>query len=262
MRIVSVGHVVFTATIIALGILGLIKGDFTPMWQQIPGAVPTGSILAYLCALISLTCGVASLWQRAATVAVRVLLASLLIWFVLIRAPEVWPAPTVLVSWYSCAETAVIIAAVWVLYVWFATDWDNRRLSLVTAVHGLRIARILYAASLVFFGVSHFVYVEQTTPLVPSWLPWHLFWAYFTGAAYIAAGAAILTGVCARLAAPLAAVQIGLFTLLVWVPIVAAGTKDPFQWSETILSWTLTAAAWVIADSYYVNLSRSSNQSS
>jgi len=42
----------------------------------------------------------------------------------------------------------------------------------------------------------------------------------------------------------------GMFTLLVWVPIVAAGSKDAFQLSETFVSAALTAAGWLVADSY------------
>ncbi len=68
-----------------------------------------------------------------------------------------------------------------------------------------------------------------------------------TGGAYLAAAAALLAGMCARLAAALVAFQIGAFTALVWLPVLAAGHADASSWSESVISLMLTAAACVIA---------------
>ena len=141
-----------------------------------------------------------------------------------------------------------MVAAAWVLYVWFAVEWDRQRLGFATGDKGLRIARALYGLALIPFGLAHFLYLKNTADLVPGWLPWHGFWAYFTGGTFIAAGVAVLVGVYARLAAALSALQIGLSTPLVWVPIVVGRLQErSSNGARPLSAWALTARAWAVA---------------
>jgi uncharacterized membrane protein len=247
-RVASLGHAVFAATLIALGIVGLVTGEFTAIWQPVPRNLPAHQFLAYLCAFVALASGIGSFWKRSAALAMGALFCLLLAWLLLVDGYLLLREPGIPTA-YAASQTAVLAAAAWVLYVWFAGDRARQRGAFAAGNAGLRMARALYALPLIVFGIAHFTYIARTTSMVPGWLPWHLAWAYFFGGTFIAAGLAVLTGVCARLAAVLSVVQIGLFTLLVWVPILAAHPTAP-DWSESIVSWALMSAGWVVADSY------------
>jgi uncharacterized membrane protein len=249
MGITRISHVIFALVLIGWGILSLTKGDFAPGWQPVPEPMPARSVLVYLCAMFCVACGVGLFWQRTAALAARVLFAWLLLWLLLLRVPWMFVSFGVN-TWWSASSTAVITATAWVLYSSLADDWDRQHLGFVTGDKGARIARMLFGLGLIPFGLAHFLYLDATAPVVPAWLPWHVFWAYFTGGAFIAAGVAIITNIFARLAAALITLQIGLFTLLIWVPRALEGNLNAFQWGEFVVSIVLTACAWVVADSY------------
>jgi uncharacterized membrane protein len=248
MRIASTGRAIFAVTMIGLGIIGVVRRDFVPLWNPAP-RVPAGGLLVFLVSLISLAAGVGLLIQRMAGAAARLLVATFFLWLLLFRLPNFFLLPAFAACW-SVFPLTVMLAAALVLYASFASEWDRDHFGFAVGSNGLRIARALYGLSLIFFGSAHFIDVKDTVSLIPNWLPGHLFWAYFTGCAFIAAGIAALTSVCARLAVTLSVLQITLFLVLVWLPIVATGSRNPFQWSETILNVALSAGGWVVADSY------------
>jgi uncharacterized membrane protein len=247
-RIASFGHALFAVTLVTLGIMGLIRRNFVPIWSGVPKGLPARMALAYLCAAVSLGCGVGLLWRRAAWNASRVLLGYLFLWLLLFRVPLIVRDPASKGAWWVSGETAAMMAGAWVLVAWFTGDRGIKGPGFVGGEKGLAIARVLLGFGLINFGVAHFTFLERTVSMVPGWLPWHLGWAYFTGGAMIAAGVAIAIGVWARLAAVLAAWELSLFTLLVWVPFLVAGPNAD-QWDEFVDSCALTAATWLVAES-------------
>ena len=224
-------HIAFALTFIGIGGIGFASGTFAPIWQPVPETVPTRELLAYLTSIIALACGIFLLVERTQAVAALILFVFLAVWALAFKAPFVVKAPLVEGSYQSIGENLVLIAAAWVLYTRSRT----------------RIAYVLYGLALIAFGLSHFFYLELTTPLVPAWLGVPVLWAYATGSIYTVCGVAMVLGLAARVASLAAAANITLITLLVWVPIVAAGGLTAMHWQETVVSCALMVSSWVLA---------------
>jgi uncharacterized membrane protein YphA (DoxX/SURF4 family) len=75
-----------------------------------------------------------------------------------------------------------------------------------------------------------------------------MFWVYLTGAAAIAAGLAILSGILSLLAARLLTLMYILFGILVHTPFVLAPHANHGNWVEFMVNLALAGAAWIVAD--------------
>jgi len=249
MRIASVTHAIFAATMVTLGVLGFVNSDLVPMWGSVSKTWALRPVLLYICSAVLLLAGAGLLAERTRAFASRLLFGWLLAWLLLMRVPQMAMAFGVN-TWWAAAQVSVMTAAAWTLYVWFAGDRDASQLPFLTGDRGLRIARALLGLGLIPFGIAHFMYMNATAPLIPAWIPFHTFFGHATGATFVAAGLATITGIQGRLAAWLSAAQIGGFTLIVWAPVIAKGGANLNQWREFITSVTLTVGAAMVADGY------------
>ncbi len=88
---------------------------------------------------------------------------------------------------------------------------------------------LFYAAPLAAFGTEHFTLANIIASIVPKFIPWHMFWAYFVGACFIAAALSLVTKIQARLAASLLALTFFLFVVLMDAPGLARNPHDRFS---------------------------------
>src|SRR3984893_19458839 len=236
----------FAVGMIGLGILALVHGDFALVWQPVAPWIPGRTILAYGSGLIMLLGGVGLLLRPTVTWSVRILFPYLIVWL-LLKVPAVLVAPQMEAVWLGFGEIAVLLAGGWVLFATLAELREGSPLTFARGANGIRLARMLFAVSLIPIGLSHLVYVKQTVELVPAWLPYRVGWAYLTGAGQIACGLGVLFSILPRVAAWAEAGMISVFTLLVWGPAIVAAPKTRLPWTAFFISWAIASAAWVVA---------------
>ena len=144
-------RLLFAATMIALGITGLVNRDFALVWQHVPADVPGRTVVAYVCAVIEIALGTGLLSKRTLTPTCRLLFPYMVLWLVLLEVPGVIHAPVDAGAWGSIGEIAIITAGAWFL---FATHTAARPFGFTTGSSGLRAARWLLVVALPMIGVE------------------------------------------------------------------------------------------------------------
>jgi uncharacterized membrane protein len=232
----ALARTAFATGIIALAVICLVFGDFADIWHSLPAPAHVRDAMAYASAGLMLACGIGLLSNRTEARAASVLAPFFALLVLVIKLPPVLEGPLVEGNWQSMSEIVVLLTGAWVLSA--------------SRTREMRVAQLVFGLALIPLGLSHFVYVNLTAPLVPAWLPYHTGWAYFTGAAHLAAALGVILGILPQLAAAMEAAMLSVFTVLVWIPLIYAAPTSRGSWSEFTLSWAISGAAWVVAASF------------
>jgi uncharacterized membrane protein YphA (DoxX/SURF4 family) len=213
----------------ATGLGGPVPG---PPWLLGP------AIWSYLAAAVLLLASIGIAIQKRARLAAVLAGATLFVYFVL-HVPGLVSQPRDAGNWVSSSELLALAGAAWVLA---GAD---------------RVERFLFAPPLFVFGILHFIYAAGVAALVPAWIPGPLFWAYFVGVAFVAAGLSIATGILARLAATLLGVMFALLVLLVHIPRVVGALDNGKEWTSALVALAMCGGSFIIAGAHSLRSRRS-----
>ena len=233
---------------VATGLVGLAWGDFALQWEPVAASFPGRTALAYIFSALLVVAGAAVNWRRSsAALGAAALVGLYAVVVVLMHGAQIVQQPAMFAAWDGAAEQLALLAGGLASYAYLAgasTGLDESPRHAVTA----RVALICMGVCLLMFGLAHFLYLDFTASMVPAWLPGgQKFWAILTGAAHVAAGIALLSGVKARLGAILLTVMFAAFGLLVHLPSLIAAAHSHLSWVINAINFALTGAAWAIA---------------
>jgi uncharacterized membrane protein len=246
-KLTSFGRLCYGAGVAGLGIQHFVIRDFVPViLPSVPPSLPAQAAWPYVVGLALVATGTAIAFGKRARAAAIILGVTLLAFLILRHIP-----------------VQVASGSVWPLYVW------NNPLKLLTlaggafavaaSVEGLAIQRInsLYtsfgcltlALTCGLFGFEHFMAPQFVATLVPSWVPAHMFWTYFCGAALMAAGIGMLLRIKARLAAGLLGAMIFSWFIVLHIPRALADPRSGKgnEWASVFESLAFAGIGFILS---------------
>lgn len=111
----------------------------------------------------------------------------------------------------------------------------------------IALGPVFIAASLAVFAPEHFRGPAFVADMVPRWMPGHLFWAYFVGAALLAAATSLVLRKCVGLSSTLLGLMFFLFVALLYLPSAIRQPHGRFIWAYALRDLSFCAGAWALA---------------
>jgi hypothetical protein len=155
---------------------------------------------------------------------------------------------TILAAFLEFSRTAFSMSGAGILLLlialWAAT-------ADITKARGLDkivvLSNLCFAIPLAVFGAEHLSAAQFIMQGVPSYVPWHLFWAYFVGFALLAASLSIATKIQVRWSGLLFGIMMFLFVAMMDIPGALANPRDRFGWTLLLRELAFGGGGWLLA---------------
>src|SRR5580765_2287459 len=156
--------------------------------------------------------------------------------------------PTLLAAFFeisppACSMSAAVLALL--VIGLFAAKNDIAQAHTLDKI--VALTNVCFAIPLAAFGAEHLSGAKFIMNLVPAYMPWRLFWAYFIGFALIAASLSIATKIQVRWSGLLFGIMMFLFVATMDILGPLAHPRDRFGWTFVLREMTFGAGGWILA---------------
>jgi uncharacterized membrane protein len=240
------GRFIFSLATVAVGIENVVCARYAShtlgaQYEVIPVIpwLPAIPWLGYAIGVIFVACGVGILFTRTRRMAALVVGALMFVGALVLVAPK-YAADLASMGLRTVVFEPLALASL----AWLLPDRADMPGWLT------RLSRYALALSLIVFGVDHFLALAPIASLIPAWIPFHLFWVAFFGAALIAAGLGFAIGVLERPAAAGMGLMFGIWVVTLHLPRVLGlygipgASTDPDEWSSLLIAVGLWGGMW------------------
>jgi uncharacterized membrane protein len=246
-RVILAGRLFYAAGIVALGLQHYYNADFIPVVVPSLPAWLHGRYFWTCVAGMGLIITGAAIMSRRAARAAAVLLGSVLLAIVVLRhvPDQAAASPGSLGAWTVALKALTLSGGAFAVAATLPGGGSPRTDRVFT-----RFGCYCLGLTCAVFGTDHFLYVQFVASLVPAWMPGHVFWTYFCGAALIAAGLAMLLGIRARLAAGLLGAMIFAWLLMLHIPRALAqdyGADMGNEWTSVFEALAFSGIAFILS---------------
>ena len=150
-------------------------------------------------------------------------------------------------DWENAAKELTLASGAIVIAGCFSEKNENLALKFINKLKVF--GAILFSITIISYSIDHFLYATEAADYVPSWVPHHIFWIYFTGIALLGSGIAIILKIKIRLVASLLGAMIFIWFIILHVPYVIASSSSDRAGETTsaLLALGYSGIAFVIA---------------
>lgn len=109
------------------------------------------------------------------------------------------------------------------------------------------LSNLCFAVPLAVFGALHVSEVGFVLPIVPTYMPWRLFWAYLVGFALLSAALSIAAKIQVRWSGLLFGIMMFSFVAMLIIPGVFARPGSRFSWAIVFREPSFAGGGWILA---------------